>query len=71
MDIKKIESNKNDYLLFLSKEELQLLEKALLRGIMVARDSIIYEDAESNETHMMEELQDDIWDVLYTSQNPL
>lgn len=71
MDIKKIESNKNDYLLFLNEEELQLLEKALLRGIMVARDSIIHEDAESNETRMMEKLRYDIWDVLYVSQNPL
>lgn len=65
MDIKKIESNKNDYLLFLNEKELQIVGKALLRGIMVTRDSPIPEDMESNETHIMERLRNEIWDELY------
>lgn len=64
MDIKKMEPTEDNYLLLLNEKELRLLEKALLMGIMVARDSIIPEDTESNETRMMEKLRDDIWDIL-------
>ncbi len=63
MDIKKIESNKNDYLLFLSEKELQILEKVLTRGIIIAKNknNIAMED----ETYIMENLRSDILEELY------
>lgn len=69
MDIKKIESNRNNFILFLNEKELTLIERILLERVARARYTHNYNPAlneyTATETYTACILQDEIWDELY------